>query len=107
MTDTDPIALEMEQWLMPATPLILSALVDLAANARGKRVRARAARSLRFWVGALAHDAERPDTFRGAWARRALIANAPAAMAYLQARIAERDQKNRRRHGKPHRASTR
>ena len=104
MTTTDPIALEIEQLLMPSTPLLLAALVDLAANARSRRLRSKAALSLRSWVGELSRDAEHPETFRGAWARRALIANAPAAMAYLQARM---DQKKGRRRGKSNRASTR
>jgi hypothetical protein len=104
MTTTDLIALEVEQVLMPSTPLLLATLVDLAANARSRRLRSKAAQSLRFWVGALAHDAEQPDTFRGAWARRALIENAPAAMAYLKARM---DQKKGRRRGKSNRASSR
>ena len=102
MIDIDP---ELERLLAPCQPLLLEAILDLASNARSRRIRQQAGRTFRRMVTEELLDcSQHPDTLRGQWARYALIVNAPAAMTYLKECIA---QKNRRRHGKPNRASTR
>jgi hypothetical protein len=97
------IELEIERAIVPAFPQMLAALVDLAANARNQRIRARAGRRLRCLIMALSLDAERPNTFRGAWARRALVENTSAVTAYLTACIKKKEAKR----AKPNRAGSR
>ena len=87
---------ELERLVVPTAPQLLGALVVLASTARHRRVRERAGRRLRQLVWDLAADAKWPDTFRGVWARRALVEHASAVVEYLTTCIEERAHRAKR-----------
>ena len=107
MDNAEVVQQEIDQVVIPATPLLLKTLVDLASNARSKRTRASAGRNLRFLISELFREAEHPETFRGSWAKRALEENADRCKAYLQACIDQKAQTKRRSGGKQNRKTAR
>ena len=96
MIDLDP---ELEQLLAPALPQMLATMLEVAGNARSRKVRHQAGQLFRRAAIELLDSARRPDTLRGHWAIRALEQNAPAAITYLEACNAEKEKKrNGQRH---------
>ena len=96
MIELDP---ELERILAPALPQMLATMLEVASNARSRKVRHRAGRLFRRAAVELLDSARHPDTLRGRWAIRALKQSAPAAIAYLKTCTAAKEQP---RHGQRH-----
>jgi hypothetical protein len=93
--DLDP---ELERLLAPVLPQMLATMLEVAGNARSRRLRHQAGQLFRRATVELLDSARRPDTLRGQWAIRALRQSAPAAIAYLTACVTKEKKRNGQRH---------